>query len=304
MPKNYRMGCIHSFWNQANVLRKKISKSKKSILTESIDYSIVDTESYRQLYMFYFHYAPQKLTNPYFIYLLLHTYHFQLFTLWDQLEDKYGPRSLSQQYFKEYRSHMYERIHDLYVAHNPQKLNNPNFISSLLQQYDGHEHELLGKITTMYSTHETFRRHVIPPQPSTPRPIVPSRPIEVVVQNPVNNVTESINIAVQVSRDAAVAAEDFAIEALLAQEIFDQRSSEGEYSDESNTSSIYSSVSNIQMKREFKSAYDSDQISSLEKGMLSPLSNSSKSSFGWDYVSEPEELHTDSAEIFEKNKID
>ena len=226
------MGCIHSFFEQAVVMRKKMSKSQKNILVEDIDYVEIDNKAYEHLYLFYTYYCPSKLTNPFFLYILLNTYQYQLFLLWNQLENKYGSLQPCLINRLPYLNHMEKRITNLYKKYNKKKLEDKYFVSNLLNQYTDQEHLLIGKILQIYSgTEDLYSIMPTPPQ-IPPRPLTAyntmtkyTKPEEPKTKRPEKEKEEEkiqmvIQEAVLIAKQAAIAAKQFSLDALIAPEMY------------------------------------------------------------------------------------
>lgn len=243
-------------------MRKSISKSRKGILIEEIDYLDVDSVTYRNLYIFYSYYCPEKLENPYFLYLLLNTYKYQLFTMWEQIEEKYGSFARCPKDQQIFQRHMYERLERIYREYNPRKLDDSYFIYSLLKQYYEEEHLLIGKVLELYSGTEKLRIGVSNPNS---KPCVPPRPeghvpLTIRVDNPVckpSQPQEAIRVAAAVAKLAADDAKKSSLRAVIAPEMY----------------SITEMQSHVPEK-------DEDSIIDLEN----PKERGESSQDDWDYV--------------------
>lgn len=221
------MGCVHSFFEQAVVMKKKILRSQKHKLVEDIDYSEIDNETYQHLYLFYNYYCPSKLRNPFFLYILLNTYQYQLFTLWNQLEHKYGPLQPCLEDKSPYLIHMENRITHLYKKYNKSKLANNYFVSNLLNQYIEQEHILIGKILQIYSGTEDLYSIIttppeIPPRPTTTnnKMVKYTKPQEPKQQRPQTTTSIAIIKAAEAALLAAADAKQFSLNALIAPEMY------------------------------------------------------------------------------------
>lgn len=223
------MGCVQSFFEL------------KERRVEDIDYLFIDNETYRDLYLFHHYYCPSKLDDPLYIYALLDSYQYQLFTLWGHLEQKYGPFNVSSSNKIPFYKHMNVRIEQLYKKYNVHKLSDPTFISSLQTQYINQEHILLGKIIEFYSGCETFysMQISIPVRGSTIRPPPPSQPSYSRPEEATITTAVAIQRAVEAAENAAEDATQFYLDALIAPEMF---SIPVQSEPESDTSSLWDYV--------------------------------------------------------------